>query len=1212
MGDVDATAKTAIAAVCARVGAALHKNGKSVDELFDALAGVKAVVHWADFRALFAQLEPSLSEKHLQQLWRNFDADDSGGVSREEFRKALAQAGLGGVSQLPRATDPKAKAETKAQDSVASPPTQADAAAKISAKPKASEEICSRVSEILRREGKTEDQLFDALAGDRGYVCWPDFRSLFAQLEPSLTERDLEELWSDFDKNHDNNVSRSEFKRALSAVGSSAQEVAQSVCKKVVVALQREGQSVDNLFDALSGDRSTVQQKDFVDMFSQLEPSLSNQQLEFLWRTFDKDGDGGVTRVEFQRALQTPPADPLAKDSPQALSDVATTPEVFVTIATALRREGKTAHQLFDALSAGKTSIAWPDFKALFSQLEPSLSTADLEGLWCRVDKDGDGGVSRQEFLKALAPASELVAKQPPAPPPPAKPPGQDAPKTPGLEEAVWGAIAEVAFLRANGAPRSSPGLIQAVVSQLSAFDAPSTGYLDRQRFGQALRSYSPGLADAAIEALWTQVSADGKVAIPQLAERMVPPPQPPAKPAQGSTQQEPGDPLWAALRRIRPALHEQGLRLRPAFERWLPQGTSHLTMAALGTGVAGLVGSSLPELQLQALFNAMVKNQDQGASALDFVAAFGSCSGEGFEAYGRDLLGRAGRAMIARAKGSVSGAFATLDLTGDMEVRRDGFRAAMIQFGDLNLTNEQIDKLWELAQALGGCTQDGMDFAAFKTVFASALASPGPSDPSPLEAAILQRPEPGPSLEESCTHLERLQRIPALREAMQRRNPDGVLSFAELSNALRETGPELSDDEVAQVCRLALQKGGPLHGEDAYFYLQLLERFDDGHKDYHPLHISERPMAADVCRYVDQRVQAWGYASLAVALGNPTTILASTLVDHLQRYLPVREQDRRAGEHLLRLGRPLGDGRIDAEEFCRRFHLLARAGGAASLKTAPAETVTQPSQSVSQESMQVCIREKPCPVDLQGLGLTRQAELAARLRREFPDGTVLFHKLAAVLDAELKPPPTVRQKDHLKKWLQHTPDGLVLWPLLLSFQVTVEKVSIMATKELRKLYPQIQFCVSFCGREVKLKRMPWRMGLMCLSTPNTMELQPQLHVNFILDGPNGLSGPDLSTALSQSPEPPQSHRLRLILLGVKSGEECKELGAFELCAGEEIPSSDLKAGDAVRSIQVSTHQAGLSAVASDGPALKATVALSTRRAGRLRELAGGGVSGLG
>jgi len=370
--------------------------------------------------------------------------------------------------------------------------------------------------------------------------------------------------------------------------------------------------------------------------------------------------------------------------------------------------------------------------------------------------------------------------------------------------------------------------------------------------------------------------------------------------------------------------------------------------------------------------------------------------------------------------------------------------------------------------------------------------------------------------------------------------------------------------------------------------------------------------MAADVCRYVDQRVQAWGFASLGAALGNPSTILASALVEHLQRYLPAREQDHRAGEHLLRLGRPLGDGRIDADEFCRRFHLLARAGSAASVRTLPAEIVTQPSPPVSQEALQVCIREKSCPVDLQTLGLARLAELAARLRREFPDGTALFHKLAAVLEAELKPPPTVRQKDHLKKWLQHTPDGLVLWPLLLSFQVTVEKVSIMATKELRKIYPQIQFCISFCGREVKLRPMPWRMGLMCVSTPNTMELQPQLHVYFILDGPNGLSAHDLSTALSQSPEPPQSHRLRLTLLGVTSGEECKELGAFELCAGVEIPSSDLKARDAQRSIQVSTHQAGLAAVASDGPVLKATVALSTRRAGRLRELAGGGVSGLG
>eukprot|EP00930_Biecheleria_cincta_P070832 TRINITY_DN5842_c0_g1_i3.p1 TRINITY_DN5842_c0_g1~~TRINITY_DN5842_c0_g1_i3.p1 ORF type:complete len:232 (-),score=45.24 TRINITY_DN5842_c0_g1_i3:192-800(-) len=197
-------------------------------------------------------------------------------------------------------------------------PANAGAAPEKIAKPKASDEICSRVMAMLRRGGKSEDQLFDALAGGQECVSWPDFQSLFAQLEPSLTVSQLEELWSDFDKNKDGTVSRTEFKRALCAVGASAHDVAQTVCSKVLAALQREGQSMDKLFDALRGDQPTVQLNDFVDMFSKLEPSLNREQLEFLWRTFDQDGDGGVTRAEFHLALTPSPTGPGPPDEPQA------------------------------------------------------------------------------------------------------------------------------------------------------------------------------------------------------------------------------------------------------------------------------------------------------------------------------------------------------------------------------------------------------------------------------------------------------------------------------------------------------------------------------------------------------------------------------------------------------------------------------------------------------------------------------------------------------------------------------------------------------------------------------------------------------------------------------------------------------------------------------------------------------------------------------
>eukprot|EP00434_Breviolum_minutum_P002464 symbB.v1.2.002179.t1/scaffold112.1/size324616/7 len=408
----------------------------------------------------------------------------------------------------------------------------------------------------------------------------------------------------------------------------------------------------------------------------------------------------------------------------------------------------------------------------------------------------------------------------------------------------------------------------------------------------------------------------------------------------------------------------------------------------------------------------------------------------------------------------------------------------------------------------------------------------------------------------------------------------------------------------------LTPQKGGALHGEDAFSYSHLLERFESDRKDFHPLNPRERSTAADMCRYMDQRLQAQGFASISAALEGEV-IRADQLLDHLQLFLPtpMRPEDLKVAENLLRLGRPLSDGGIDVVEFCQRFELLARNGAAAaSAPPAPVKPPPIPDTDVSK----IMLRERPCPVDLNALGLQRMAEVALRLQREFPDGTAALYRLVRALEAETKALPSARQQDQLKRWLEAAPGDTLRWPMMLGFEVIVEKLTIMATKELRKSYSQFQLGISFCGRDLKSRRVPWRMGLMCLSKPSTMEMQPKWHVIFAIDGPDGLTSRELSLALSETPEPPPSHRLRFILYGIRAGstggvqEEVRELGCCELCAGYDLPSSDLRPSDprAQRIIEVSATEAELAAGALS-PALRATLQLSTKRAGRLREVAG-------
>eukprot|EP00435_Cladocopium_sp_Y103_P023628 s1294_g5.t1 len=157
--------------------------------------------------------------------------------------------------------------------------------------------------------------------------------------------------------------------------------------------------------------------------------------------------------------------------------------------------------------------------------------------------------------------------------------------------------------------------------------------------------------------------------------------------------------------------------------------------------------------------------------------------------------------------QGSLSGAFHTLDLTGEGEVRIAGFRAALLQFGDLNLTDDQVNATWEIAKTIGGHRDDFMDFASFKKIFAAGSVELGPS--------AGEKRDPGPTLEESCTHLYRLQRADVLRAAIFSHAPDVYLPFTAIAAALRQAAPELTEAEVAQICRLATGVSGRVRRED-------------------------------------------------------------------------------------------------------------------------------------------------------------------------------------------------------------------------------------------------------------------------------------------------------------------------------------------------------------------------------------------------------------
>lgn len=551
-------------------------------------------------------------------------------------------------------------------------------------------------------------------------------------------------------------------------------------------------------------------------------------------------------------------------------------------------------------------------------------------------------------------------------------------------------------------------------------------------------------------------------------------------------------------------------------------------------------------------------------------------------------------------------------------------FRVLVARFGDMNLTEGQHERLWDLAIAAGAATSS-IDFPAFRRLFQPA---PGmPSTPGALGAAAARPGSEGfkMTLEEACEHFATLNRIASLKVVLEKASPDGFLPTLTLSAFVQAVAPELSSAEVDQILRLAPRKGGPLKGTDApHDWGQLVIRFESGCRDWDPVDPAERMMTGDVCRFISQQVEAENYRSFQDYVNQASTpaekaastMPAVTLLKHLQHWLPGNQEHRDVAEfNILRLGQTLPSGGVDLDEFFARFERLAKGGQLGAVRgPAGAGVGLQEVEAVSCTSSQ----GPACPLDFARLSPHQMCDVAGHLQRESERtyGSIAFDKLHQILEA-YKVAVTRRLQGRLKTWLGQPKDNLYYWPPLFAFTVCIDRIIVTADKHTRSAYPSLQLQVSFCRETVKFPPFGWSVGVMQPFEPKKMTRTQQCNARFNLDGPWCIGPQDLAIALRpQHEEVPPSHMLRISLFGsdrsaldtshvsgrsqetayTDDGSYNYHLGSVDLRINPEVPRGDLHPGATGTEKKISWHLP----VPRQGPSLTATLNISTRNAGRL------------
>merc|ERR1719399_617023 len=99
---------------------------------------------------------------------------------------------------------------------------------------------------------------------------------------------------------------------------------------------------------------------------------------------------------------------------------------------------------------------------------------------------------------------------------------------------------------------------------------------------------------------------------------------------------------------------------------------------------------------EVRLFYEAVAKDPLEGLTPDELQTSFSRVSAP-FDAYALEVLGRVGDELITPAHGSLARAFQSLDPAGVGEVSAKSFLDECLRLGDWNLTDAQLQRLWEV-----------------------------------------------------------------------------------------------------------------------------------------------------------------------------------------------------------------------------------------------------------------------------------------------------------------------------------------------------------------------------------------------------------------------------------------------------------------------------------------------------------------------------------